>query len=76
MKLKESGIIDGWRRQWWAGGSKCSEADRVSTVSQLDLKYLAGPFIVFLAAMAASIVVVILEKCLTTRCSSTKLENQ
>ncbi|KAH9494895.1 hypothetical protein Btru_015949 [Bulinus truncatus] len=63
MKLKESGIIDGWRRQWWTGsGNKCSDADRVSTVNQLDLKYLAGPFIVLLTAMALSILVITVEK--------------
>ncbi|BFZ02739.1 hypothetical protein BsWGS_05778 [Bradybaena similaris] len=67
MKLQESGIIDGWRRQWWKGQtSVCNSNDRESTADQLDLNYLAGCFFVFLGATALSIILVFIERLFVT----------
>ncbi|CAG5132019.1 unnamed protein product, partial [Candidula unifasciata] len=69
MKLQESGIIDGWRRQWWKGeGGLCNTNDRVNSANQLDLSYLAGCFFVFLGAMALSVLLVFIERLLVTNC--------
>ncbi|KAK3777309.1 hypothetical protein RRG08_038457 [Elysia crispata] len=58
IKLRQSGIVEGWRSRWWANdGAQCITGTRVGEGQQLGLVYLAGPFFVFLSAIVVSVVI-------------------
>ncbi|GFO40806.1 glutamate receptor ionotropic, kainate 2 [Plakobranchus ocellatus] len=62
IKLRQSGILEGWRSRWWASdGSPCCTDSKVSDGRQLGLIYIAGPFFAFAAALCVSILLALCE---------------
>nr|KAG5699186.1 hypothetical protein BaRGS_012707 [Batillaria attramentaria] len=67
LELKEEGVLDDLKKQWWSAGRNCTEDDQTRSVSEettaeLDIANMVGVFIVLATFTFVAIVVDIAER--------------
>ena len=71
LKLQEGGFLGAWKRRWWQMSSDCgTDGPSVRGSRRLHVIYLGGILIVYAVTVLLSILCLLLQCLLHSRCSA------